>query len=283
MREMTLGQYYPSNSSVHKLDPRIKFLLTIAYIIMVFFVNTFFVYGALFVLIIVVCLLAKVPLLRLFRTLRGILILMLITVILTAVFSSGGEYAEPIASWWIFTIYIEGIIAAGMLGCRLILLILGPTLLTLTTTPVELTDGIERLLWPLSKIKIPVHEFAMIMSIALRFIPTLFEETDKIIAAQKARGADFESGNIFKRIKALVPILIPLFINSFRRADELADAMDSRCYNGSKGRTRMKVLKFRWRDLIAFLLVASIFFMVLLFRYNWWNCTWLTTFLGMVM
>ncbi|MCL2061291.1 MAG: energy-coupling factor transporter transmembrane protein EcfT [Firmicutes bacterium] len=273
MRDISFGQYYAAESVVHRLDPRLKLILTIAYMVLVFFIQTFFGFGILFVFVLAVTFSARIPPLRLLRSLRTILILLLFTISITLLFYHNSA-ETPIAEWWIFSFYRSGFINSGLLACRLVLLIIGPTLLTLTTTPVSLTDAIESLLKPLSWIKIPVHAFAMIMSIALRLIPTLSEETHKIIAAQKARGANFDSRNPFKRAKALIPILIPLFVSSFRRADELAYAMDSRCYKGAKGRTRMKVMRFAWRDLFAFLVFGALFFGILLLRYNWWNWDW---------
>ncbi len=273
MRDVSIGQYYAAESVVHRLDARLKLILTIAYIVMIFFIRSFFGYGVMFFLLLVLTLLARIPILKLLRSLRGILILLLLTVVLTLLFFRTAD-EEPLWSWWIIKIYASGLVSSGQLACRLVLLVLGPTVLTLTTTPVALTDAIERLLKPLSWIKIPVHEFAMIMSIALRLIPTFSEETQRIISAQKARGAEFESRNIFKRAKALIPILIPLFVSAFGRADDLAYAMDSRCYRGAKGRTRMKVMKFRLRDLFAFLFFGAVFFGVLLLRYNWWGFGW---------
>lgn len=270
MRDVSFGQYYPVDSVVHRLDPRNKLILVILYIVSLFFIRTFTGFAVMTLALLVMILCARVPFLKVLKSVRAILFLVLFTMVLTFLFYKG-EPDDLIAEWWIFHLYWQGLINAAKLSIRLILLVMGPALLTLTTTPVELTDGLESLLKPLSKIKLPVHELAIIMSIALRLIPTLVEETDKIINAQKARGADFESGNLFKRAKALIPILIPLFVSSFRRADELADAMDSRCYRGAKGRTRMKVLRFRWRDLFAFLFLAAVFVLILFLRYNWFG------------
>jgi len=283
MRDVSIGQYYAADSAIHRLDPRIKLVLTIAYIVLVFFLNTFFAYGAMLILILAVTVTARIPILKLFRSLRGILFLLLFTLILM-VFFYAGRPEDILWSFGILKIYRQGLLSSAALACRFILLIIGPTLLTLTTTPVELTDAIERLLKPLSYLRFPVHAFAMIMSIALRLIPTLSEETDKIIAAQKARGADFESGNLFRRAKALLPILIPLFVSSFRRADELADAMDSRCYRGGALRTRMKVMKLQLRDITAFFIFAAVFFVFLTLRYDWLDGVfgWLAWFKGAI-
>ena len=267
MREIALGQYYPVDSVLHRLDPRTKIVLMIAYITMIFFVKTFIGFGIVFVFLAAAILLSRVPVGKVLKSLKTIMFLVLFTVIMSLLFYAGKE-EDLIWRWGIITVYRAGLINAGLMALRLMFLVVGPTLLTFTTTPVALTDGLESLLKPLTYIKFPVHELAMIMSIALRLIPTLVEETDKIQSAQKARCADFDSGNVFKRAKAMIPVLIPLFVSSFRRADELADAMDSRCYRGAKGRTRMKKLKFHIRDLIAMLFLAVFFFAVLWLRYN---------------
>ncbi len=267
MREIALGQYYPVDSVLHRLDPRTKIVLMIAYITMIFFVKTFIGFGIVFVFLAAAILLSRVPVGKVLKSLKTIMFLVLFTVIMSLLFYAGKE-EDLIWRWGIIKVYRAGLINAGLMALRLIFLVVGPTLLTFTTTPVALTDGLESLLKPLTYIKFPVHELAMIMSIALRLIPTLVEETDKIQSAQKARCADFDSGNVFKRAKAMIPVLIPLFVSSFRRADELADAMDSRCYRGAKGRTRMKKLKFHIRDLIAVLFLAVFFFAVLWLRYN---------------
>lgn len=270
MRDVSFGQYYPVESVVHRLDPRNKLILAITYIVALFFIQTFTGFGivALALLIMIAC--ARVPLLKVLKSIRAVLFLIIFTMLMSFLFYRG-DPAKVIADWGIFHLYWDGLFNALKLSLRLMLLVMGPALLTLTTTPVELTDGLESLLKPLTLIKLPIHELAIVMSIALRLIPTLMEETDKIMNAQKARGADFESGNLFKRAKAMLPILIPLFVSSFRRADELADAMDSRCYRGAKGRTRMKVLKLHWRDLFAFLFMAALLFVILMLRYNWFG------------
>lgn len=267
MREIALGQYYPVDSVLHRLDPRTKIVLMIAYITMIFFVKTFIGFGIVLVFLVTAILLSRVPVGKVLKSLKTIMFLVLFTVIMSLLFYAGKE-EDLIWRWGIIKVYRAGLINAGLMALRLMFLVVGPTLLTFTTTPVALTDGLESLLKPLTYIKFPVHELAMIMSIALRLIPTLVEETDKIQSAQKARCADFDSGNVFKRAKAMIPVLIPLFVSSFRRADELADAMDSRCYRGAKGRTRMKKLKFHIRDLIAVLFLAVFFFAVLWLRYN---------------
>lgn len=252
---MTFGQYYPTKSFVHKADPRIKLLALIAYIVALFLANNFYSLLLGFVVLVAAVIASRVPLGSVLRSVKAIIFLLIFTAVLN-LFFHGGEHL--LVEWWIIKIYREGVIFTVFFILRLFFLVMGSALLTLTTSPVELTDGIESLLTPLKWIRFPVHELALIMSIALRFIPTLIDETNRIISAQKARGADFESGNIFKRIKAIVPILIPLLISAFRRAEELGDAMDARCYSGSKNRTKYKKLKFGWRDLIIFILYAGL-------------------------
>ncbi|GHU99643.1 energy-coupling factor transporter transmembrane protein EcfT [Clostridia bacterium] len=276
MRDVSFGQYYPTKSFVHALDARAKLLLVVAYIAFIFFVDTFAGFAFAAVCLCVPIALSRVPLKLILKSLRAILFLIVFTMILNVLFfrPQGGE--SPLAAWWIFTIYRNGLEYAAKMAVRLILLIVGPSLLTLTTSPMELTGAIESLLKPLSWIRFPVHELAMIMSIALSIIPTIMEETDKIIKAQKARGADFESGNLFKKAKALVPVLVPLFVSSFRRADELAMAMDSRCYRGGKGRTKMKILRYGWRDSVAAVAMLLFGFGILLLRYNWFGVHFIT-------
>jgi len=232
-------------------------LLTIAYIVAVFLVQSFHFLGfvACLLFLIVATVLAKVPILKMLKSIKVIIFFIVFSAVLQIFFNNNGTL---LAEWWIFKITDIGLLNAGFIAARITLIILGASLLTFTTSPVELADGIESLLYPLKWIKFPVHEFALIMSIALRFIPTLLDETDRIIKAQKARGADFESGNIFKRAKALIPVLIPLLISSFRRADELADAMDARCYAGSKNRTKYKKMKLSYRDLLGTILMAGL-------------------------
>ena len=258
IRDITIGQYYPSASSIHKLDPRTKIIGVFAYIISLFFIKYFI--GYVFVAVSLYALIraSKVPLSYMLKGLKSIGFILAFTMILNLFFTTNGN---EIFSFWIFRVTDQGIIMAIKLGVRLVLLIVGSSLLTLTTSPIELTDGIERLLKPFSKIGIPAHEIAMMMSISLRFIPILIEETDKIMKAQLARGADFETGNIIRRAKAMVPILIPLFISAFRRADELAMAMEARCYRGGVGRTRLKSLTYSRNDVIAF--VVMIVFLAL--------------------
>lgn len=267
MRDVAIGQYYPASSVIHRLDPRTKLIAMIVFVVSVFFVRTFIGYAVLYLFLAIVIFLSKVPPLKVLKSLKVIVFLLVFTFLLTVLFYAGKE-DDLLWSWWIIKIYKQGLLSAVKLGLRIMALVMGPAIMTFTTTPVQLTDGFESLLKPLSYIKVPVHSMAMIMSLALRLIPTLTEETDKIKNAQKARLANFDTGNIFKRAIALVPILIPLFVSSFRRADELADAMDSRCYRGAKGRTRMKVLKIKLRDILAFLILTILMFVILWMRYD---------------
>ena len=260
LKNITLGQYFPGDTVVHRLDPRIKILVALLFLVAVFVVRTMWGFFALAVLFILIIALAKIGPVTILRSIRPLLFIIIFTFVLNILFYSGQTIYWQ---WGFLTISKEGIEKAVFIAIRLVLLIVATSLLTLTTSPMQLTDGMESLLSPLKKIKFPVHELAIIMSIALRLIPTLVEETDKIQSAQKARCADFESGNVFKRAKAMIPVLIPLFVSSFRRADDLADAMDSRCYRGAKGRTRMKKLKVHFRDFAALFVMCVFFFAVL--------------------
>ena len=253
MRDVSFGSYFPADSFVHKMDARAKILIAIAYMVAVFMVSAFHFLGfcACLLFVVIATAFAKVPFVKVLASVKTILFFVVFSAVLQLFFNKQGTVL-----FWVIT--DVGLLNAGFIIARIFLIVLGASLLTLTTSPVEIADGIEGLLYPLKWIKFPVHEFALIMSIALRFIPTLIDETDRIIKAQKARGADFESGNIFKRAKALIPVLIPLLISSFRRADELADAMDSRCYAGSKTRTRYKKLKFSYRDFVGALVVTGL-------------------------
>ncbi len=255
MKSIALGQYYPSKSLLHKLDPRVKIILAILYIVCAFLCKNILSFCLLTVTSIGLILIGNIPLKTVLRGLRPILIILLFTAILNIFWTKGDNL---LFQWRFITVYFEGIYAALFIMIRISSLIIGTSMfMTYTTTPIELTDGIEDLLSPLKKIHVPVHEFAMMMTIALRFIPTLVEETDKIMTAQKARGADFSSGNIIKRAKALIPILIPLFVSAFNRASDLATAMECRCYHGGDGRTRMKVRHVRVVDFIP--LIAIVF------------------------
>ncbi len=256
MNNIALGQFYPSNSVMHRLDPRMKLMIAIAYIVASFLCKNVFSFVLLLLSALALILLSRIPIRIILRSLKAIIFIMLFTAVLN-VFWTKGEVDELLVSWNFIQIYSSGIYNAAFIAIRIIVMIIGTSIfLTYTTTPIQLTDAIERLLSPLKVIKVPVHEFAMMMTIALRFIPTIVEETDKIMAAQKARGADFSTGSITKRAKALIPVLIPLFISAFRRAGELATAMTCRCYRGGKGRTKMNVLHFSYRDVIAILLTA---------------------------
>ena len=233
LKDITLGQYFPGNTPVHRLDPRTKLLMVIVYIVALFLAKWWVSYGLMLAFLITVVAISRIRPKALFKGLKPLLIIMIFTALLNLFYTDG----EVLAQFWIFRITREGIVQATFLVLRIMMLVAGTFLLTYTTSPIALTDGLESLLSPLKKLHFPVHELAMMMSIALRFIPTLIEETDKIISAQKARGADFETGNIFRRAKALIPILVPLFVSAFRRADELATAMECRCYHGGEGRT----------------------------------------------
>lgn len=263
LKDITLGRYYPGNSLVHKLDPRTKILFTIAYMVIIFLVDRLWIFlpVALFVYLATLC--AQIPISYMFQSLKPLRwILVLMFFINLFIIKTG----TILVNFWIFTITTDSIMRAVMIVVRLILLVCGTTLMTLTTTPISLTDGLESLLSPLKKVHFPVHELAMMMTIALRFIPTLLDETDRIMKAQLARGADFESGNVFKRAKAMVPIMIPLFVSAFRRADELALAMESRCYHGGEGRTKLNVLHFEKIDIIAFLFILVFGVVILLLK-----------------
>lgn len=263
MREVSFGQYYPANSFVHKCDPRVKLLFLIAYIVAVFLAQNFYALGACVALFVLIAAFSGVKFTSLLRSVKAITFLLVFTAVLNLLFHSG---EKVLFSWWIITITEEAVYFTIFLAVRLFLLVLSSAILTLATTPVALTDGIESLLKPLKWVRFPVHELALIMSIALRFIPILTDETGRIMNAQKARGADFETGGLIKRVKAVIPVLIPLLISAFRRADELGDAMDARCYSGSHVRTKYKKLTFSWRDLIATVLLAALFVTIILLR-----------------
>ena len=263
-KDVAFGQYYPSNSPVHRLDARVKLLLTLLFVISIFFIKTYFGFMLTLAVLLIVILLARLPIMSVLKSVRGILFIVVFTAVINLFFIKEGEV---LVHSGIIMITKTGVHTTVKMVLRLVLLISGASLLSLTTTPVELADGLESLMAPLKLIKVPVRDIAMIMSIALRFIPTLFEETNKIISAQKARGASFDTGSIFARAKALLPVLIPLFVNSFRRADELAFAMDARCYNATDKRTKMKKAKLGIGDLIAFLFIAVYATVILLDRY----------------
>ena len=255
LKDITLGQFFPADTVVHRLDPRTKLLAVILYIVALFNAEGVVTYAIMAAVLAACVLLSRVPFKSLTRGLKPVYIIVAFTAIMNMFFTAG----TPVADVWLLRhITFEGIVSAVQMILRIVLLIMGTFLMTYTTSPIALTDGLESLLSPLKKLRLPIHELAMMMSIALRFIPTLIEETDKIMSAQKARGADFETGNIFQRAKALVPILVPLFVSAFRRADELATAMECRCYHGGEGRTALRVLHMRSADWVALLLFAAL-------------------------
>lgn len=253
IRDITIGQYYPVESPVHKCDPRVKIILTGVFIVSMFLVSTFTGYFYITTFLAVTIMMSKVPFSFMLKGIKSIFFIIFFTVFIN-VFMTQGE--TVLWQWGFLTVTLEGIITAIKMSYRLIMLIIGSSLLTLTTTPIQLTDGIEYLLNPFKKIGVPAHEIAMMMTIALRFIPTLLDETDKIMKAQQARGADFETGSLIKRAKSLIPILVPLFISAFRRADELAMAMEARCYHGGEGRTRMNKMVLSKVDYKCFVMTA---------------------------
>ena len=263
-KDVAFGQYYPADSIIHRLDARVKMLITLLFVIAIFFIKSYFGFMLTAVILIGIVLLAKLPMMSVLKSVKGVMFIILFTAILNLFLIKKGEV---LWSWKIFTITKDGVHTTIKMVLRLVLLISGASLLSLTTTPVALADGVESLMSPLKLIKVPVRDIAMIMSSALRFIPTLFEETNKIISAQKARGASFDTGGLFARAKAMLPVLIPLFVNSFRRADELAFAMDARCYNATDNRTKMKKAKFGVGDAFALLFIISYFVLILLERY----------------
>ncbi len=263
LKDITLGQYFPGNSPVHRLDPRTKLVLLVVYIVALFSAANWLSYAVVFAFLALSILVSTIPLKSILRGMKPLVMILVFTGVLNIFFTTG---EKVIVKFWIITIYWEGIVRAFFMMARILMLISGTFLLTYTTSPISLTDGLESLLSPLKKLRLPVHELSMMMCIALRFIPTLIEETDKIMSAQKARGADFESGKLMQRVKALVPILVPLFISAFRRADELATAMECRCYQGGDGRTKMKLLRYKRGDFYGFLLGAILLACVFVLR-----------------
>lgn len=254
-KEITIGQYYQTASPIHRLDPRVKLIATFAYIISLFVVHSWTGYLIAAVAVAIVIAASHVPFGYIMRGMKAVMMILMITVIFNLFLTEG----RPLVHFWKLTITYEGVDFASKMAVRLIFLIIGSSLMTLTTTPNQLTDALEDVLGPLKKIHVPVHEISMMMSIALRFIPILMEETDKIMKAQMARGADFESKNLMKKIQSLVPLLVPLFISAFRRANDLAMAMEARCYRGGDGRTKMKPLVYCRRDYAAYALLAAYF------------------------
>ena len=263
IRDITLGQYYPADSILHKLDPRVKLVATITFVVALFLINNWIGYLVATVFLVSVIRLSKVPFRFIVRGLKTIFIILMITLVFNLFLTPGDRVLVQI---WKLRITDRGLHTAIFMAIRLVYLIIGSSLMTLTTTPNDLTDGLETLLSPLKKIHVPVHEVSMMMSIALRFIPILMDETSRIKNAQMARGADFESGGLVKKVKSTIPILVPLLLSAFRRADELGDAMDARCYTGGKNRTKYKKLRFTWRDLVAFLLGAALIAGVVLMK-----------------
>lgn len=257
IRDITIGQYYPVKSRIHNLDPRVKIICTILFLVSLFIQNSILGYVLATIFLGVVIKMSKVPLKYIVKGLKPIVILLMFTVVMNLFLTRGGRV---LFSYWIFTITENGVRTSVFMALRLMYLVAGSSIMTFTTSPNGLMDGMEKLLHPLNKINLPVHEVAMIMSIALRFIPILLEETDKIMKAQIARGADFETGNLIQRAKAMIPILVPLFVSAFRRANDLAMAMEARCYHGGDGRTKMKPLKYKTADYVAY--GISILYMV---------------------
>ena len=257
--DVAFGQYCEGDSILHRLDPRAKILMSLLYIVDVFLAKNVWAFALLTLFTLAMATVSQIKPRILLRGLKPVIFIMIFTGIINIFWYQGAPDAVPLVEWWIIKIYPAGILNAVLIVLRVVMLIAGTSLiLTYTTTPLALTDGLERLLSPLAKIKVPVHEFSLMMTIALRFIPTLIEETGKIMDAQKARGASFSEGSLIKRAKALIPILVPLFASSFRRADELAVAMECRCYRGGKGRTRMNVLKATFKDFAAVLIIIAL-------------------------
>ena len=263
LKDITLGQYFPGKSVVHRLDPRTKLVLLVAYIVALFLAVSWFSYGVMLLVLCSSIAVSRVPVKSFIHGIKPLMLILAFTAILNLFFTPGDTV---LLQFLTVTITLEGVIRAIFMLARILMLIAGTFLLTYTTSPISLTDGLEALLSPLKKIKVPVHELSMMMCIALRFIPTLIEETDKIMSAQKARGADFESGKLMQRVRALVPILVPLFVSAFRRADELATAMECRCYQGGDGRTKMKLLRYKRNDYFAYLAGAAVIAVVCVLR-----------------
>ena len=249
LKDITLGQYFPGQSIIHRLDPRTKLIMLVVYIVALFLAGSWVSYGLMFLFLATVIWMSTIPLKSILRGMKPLVMILIFTGVLNLFFTQEGEV---IFHFWILTMTTGGLARAVMMMSRILMLITGTFLLTYTTSPIALTDGLESLMKPLKKIGVPVHELSMMMCIALRFIPTLIEETDKIMCAQKARGADFETGSLMDRAKALIPILVPLFISAFRRADELATAMECRCYQGGEGRTKMKLLRYHREDFLSY-------------------------------
>ena len=255
LKDITLGQYFPGNSPIHRLDPRTKLIMLVVYIVALFLAKSWITYGLMLLFLVLTVKSSTIPPKSIVRGMKPLVMILVFTGVLNLFFTTDGEV---LVDFWVITITTGGVQRAVFMVVRILMLISGTFLLTYTTSPIALTDGLEALLNPLKVIKVPVHELSMMMCIALRFIPTLIEETDKIMCAQKARGADFESGSLIERAKALIPILVPLFISAFRRADELATAMECRCYQGGEGRTKMKMLRYHRNDMVTFGIGAAL-------------------------
>lgn len=263
LKDITLGQYFPGQSIIHRLDPRTKLIMLVVYIVALFLAESWVSYGLMFLFLVTVIWLSTIPLKSILRGMKPLVMILIFTGVLNLFFTQEGEV---IFHFWILTMTTGGLSRAVMMMSRILMLITGTFLLTYTTSPIALTDGLESLMKPLKKVGVPVHELSMMMCIALRFIPTLIEETDKIMCAQKARGADFETGSLMDRAKALIPILVPLFISAFRRADELATAMECRCYQGGEGRTKMKLLRYHREDFVSYGVGAVLLVMVIVLK-----------------
>ena len=263
LKDITLGQYFPGQSVIHRLDPRTKLVMLVVYIVALFLAESWVSYGLMFLFLASVIWLSTIPLKAIVRGMKPLVVILIFTGVLNLFFTQDGDV---IFRFWIFTVTTGGFSRAVMMMSRILMLITGTFLLTYTTSPIALTDGLESLMNPLKKVGVPVHELSMMMCIALRFIPTLIEETDKIMCAQKARGADFETGSLMDRAKALIPILVPLFISAFRRADELATAMECRCYQGGEGRTKMKLLRYHREDFLSYAVGVVLLIVVILLK-----------------
>ena len=261
LKDITLGQYFPGNSIIHRLDPRTKLIMLVVYIVALFMATGWSAYAVLFAALVWVIQVSTIPVKSIIKSMKPLVVILIFTGLLNLFLTQEGKL---LVDFWVITIYSGGVSRAAMMVARILMLITCTFLLTYTTSPIALTDGLEALMTPLKKVGVPVHELSMMMCTALRFIPTLIEETDKIMCAQKARGADFENGSLMDRAKALIPILVPLFISAFRRADELATAMECRCYQGGEGRTKMKLLRYHREDFIAFGLGAGLVFAVVM-------------------
>lgn len=262
LKDITLGQFFPGKSIIHRLDPRVKLVLVTLFVVALFAAKGVLTYAMVFAWLVYAVLSSKLSLKIFFRGLKPLVFILIFTVALNALYTPG----ETLWSWWIIKVTREGLVIAAYMLSRILMLVTGTFLLTYTTSPIMLTDALERVLGPLKKIKVPVHELAMMMTIALRFIPTLIEETQKIMSAQQARGADFESPNLINRVKAMIPLLVPLFVSAFQRAEDLAIAMECRCYNGGEGRTRLRVLHMGTIDYIALTVTAALCTAVFILR-----------------